>query len=138
MTVLSALGYGCGEASVEHFEPRGTIPSALDLTLRDGVIPVLLEQGCTSCHQGPAASSNLDLEGGGNPDAVYANLLAGGGRQLAGYGLVVNVAAPAESLLVQAPLEGSNFAHNPKVFGTADDPGYQVLLGWLQNGAPND
>lgn len=126
----------CGEANVEHYEPAPENPPATDFTLRGGVVSVIEEQGCISCHDALSFNSMLDLD---VPAAqLRENLLVGGAKEASAYGQDINVEYPEQSLLVLAPLSDSTFAQHPKYFGSIDDPGYQTLLGWVANGALDD
>lgn len=127
---------GCGEASLEQTEPGPEGPEVTDFTLRTGVVPLLTELGCTSCHNATAFNSQLDLEVA--PAVLRQNLLDGGAKEASAYGQDINVDFPDQSLLVLAPLTGSAFAQHPKYFGDVSDPGYQTLLGWIANGALDD
>jgi hypothetical protein len=136
MVVALALG-ACGEASLEQFEPAPEDPAPTDFTLRGGVTPILTKNNCKSCHNAGTFASQLDLDVSG--DDLHANLIAGGARESSSYGQDINLALPSESLLLLAPLTDSNFPHSSqKFFSDVEDAGYVTVLGWIQNGAPND
>lgn len=129
-----ALG-ACGEAGLTMYEPDPE-DGVADVTLRAGVMPVLDQHACRGCHNATQLASNLDLDLEADP--LWDVLMAGGLREAASYGQVVNDAVPAESLLLLAPLPDSSFAHTPKVFSGESDAGYRTILGWIENGALND
>lgn len=127
---------GCGEASLQQFEPPPEQPPVTDFTLTTGVAPLVTDKGCTSCHNATLFNSQLDLDVG--PAQLRLNLLAGGAKEAASYGQDINVDFPEQSLLVLAPLTGSSFGQHAKYFGDTNDPGYQTWLGWIENGALED
>jgi len=136
---LLVLVAGCGEASLQQFEPPPEQPPVTDFTLTSGVAPVVMDQGCTSCHDAVQFNSQLDLDVA--PAQLRLNLLAGGAKEASTYGDVIDLDLDeAElSLLLLAPLAGSSFATHPtKPFGSTSDPGYQTWLGWITNGALED
>lgn len=99
--------------------PGATVSFATD------VLPIFAARGCAGCHRG---SAGLVLTGG--PHETRA--------QLAGAGARVNLATPADSLVLRKPsLRG--VAHGGgRIFACASDPDYQRILAWIKQGARDD
>jgi len=90
--------------------------------------------GCVGCHRG--APGGLTLRGPGAA-AVYAELTedAGVARPR------VDPGAPGRSLLLCKPLAGTHprsCEHGGGDFFVSSDPAFQVLLRWIEGGAPDN
>ncbi|MBI4816966.1 MAG: hypothetical protein HY791_11950 [Deltaproteobacteria bacterium] len=100
------------------------------------VYPLLLPvteggYGCLGCHTSAAGnpSGGMDLSGG--PAAAYAAL------DPARYPQRVDTQVPAQSKLLTKPLYEADGVQDHAIFAfvSAEDPGYQAIYGWIQQGA---
>lgn len=88
--------------------------------------------GCQGCHtnqNGATPAGGLNLYGGA--DVAYAQL------EPTAHPTRVNLADPASSALLTEPLYESTGAQNHPIFAfvSTQDPGYQLILQWITEGA---
>lgn len=105
--------------------PPPPSPSPATLSFARDVYPVFTARKCTTCH---GTSGGMTLSGG--PAAAHAALTGKPGR--------VDLANPANSLLLRKPSLCGVAHGGRKVFQSPSDPDYQRLLAWIVAGARND
>ncbi len=147
---------GCGEAQFTELEPLGTEERQLDCSFRGGVIPALRAEplACANgtCHnlRQVAPASGLALGAGAEilteaeiDDIHYVLTGTGGALDVDQYGVDVDPAAPATSLLLTFPLEPTkggdaqrHLFHKP--MKSVDSWEYRTLACWIESGAPNN
>jgi hypothetical protein len=113
-----------------------TVPSNVSFT-RD-VAPIFVRRGCQACHDGGGIGKDLgELHLNGAAEKMYRELTE---EISPTYGVTrVNLAAPATSLLLTMPSrEEPPDAHPNVTFTGPDDPDYQLILGWIGQGAPQN
>lgn len=130
--VLLAL-VGCG--STQSPEPDPDPPAGGDQFVLDyarfasTVAPILAAEGCDAggdCHGGGIRGS-YELSPADDKDAQFD--FEQTALQVAPYALL-------ESAILRKPLAESagGVPHSVKPFASTDDPGYQAILGWLEEG----
>lgn len=117
-------------------------PPPLDVVSFADVYQVLQNQGCTACHYEGGAG---DVQNGGyyarynlTPQEVYDNLVGPGTNctvtdYVGNYRVCVN--DPAASRLLKRPLLEEPADHPNASFGDTNDPNYQLLYAWIEQGA---
>jgi hypothetical protein len=136
-TALKAFRIGVSWVEVkETGAPPPPPPSNVDFDTQ--VYPLLLPlsqggYGCQGCHTsmgGAAPSAGMDLGPVGGPATAYASL------NPAMHPNRVNLANPPASLILVNPLYNAmGSAHPIFAFTSVNDPGYQTILKWIQEGA---
>ncbi len=102
------------------------------------VAPALLRRGCDACHDGGGIGKDLGgLHLNGADEKMYKELVEEVSQR---HGVTRVIAEPAaESLLLTMPSrEDPPDVHPNITFASADDPDYQLILAWIEQGAPNN
>jgi hypothetical protein len=101
------------------------------LTFTNDIYPMLQRaalggQGCANCHNGTTLAGGLAYDG---PAAdVYALIMGTAG--------VVDLATPANSMLLSYPLYEEPPNHPNATWLTTADPAYMKIMAWIGQGAP--
>jgi hypothetical protein len=116
------------QADAEPGAPDAAPSQGGDPTFTADVYPLLQANSltCGNCHKVGGIAAFLPFDDGAG--VVYGRLMSGGQR--------VNVGSPESSLILQKPLQGSALSHRIKIFQSTSDPRYQLILKWIQTGAP--
>lgn len=166
LTLASAVVglLACGEASLNVTTPTPTPDDQIDCTFRGGVKETFATRDCgnTGCHLDPGQAQLSLVSGTMSDDALYELLLDSGGTSqrnsncggespecaddpgnppAGGYccNRTVRKNKPGASLLLQKPYGENPITHGGgKAFGSDDDPNYQSVKCWIEDGAPNN
>ncbi len=131
----------------EGAEYDGIIPPP-PVSFYNDVRPILYEPignggaGCYNCHvdgeDANTAPGGAYFGGDGNALHLVLTAQTPSDNGNTGEQYRVNIAAPAQSLLLLNPLAGSPEPHPAKLFNGVLDPRYQTIYQWIQGGAVND
>lgn len=100
--------------------------------------------GCYACHVNgvDALTAPGGFYMGGNGNDLYAELTQEAptdpGQYAEQYRINKNAQYVGRSLILTKPLVGSAEVHDVKIFYGADDPRYQLIYTWIQQGYQND
>jgi hypothetical protein len=102
------------------------------------IVPILQQRGCVACHSGDAPGADLgNLAVNGGENKIHRELT----EEISEHFQTtrVNLAEPEASVLLRMPSYESPADHHPNVTFTGPaDPDYQMLLKWIELGAPEN
>ncbi len=109
------------------------LPQNIDFETQ--VVPIFTLRGCDACHSGNGIGrdlGNLTLDASAN--LIFKEVVE---EMSPNYGILrVNLASPADSLLLTMPsLEAEPDRHPNVTFASPQDPDYQILRAWIEEGA---
>ncbi len=106
-----------------------------NVSFETDVMPIFELRGCASCHSGKGIGKDLGrLSLDGKPDKLYKELVE---EVSENYGVTrVDLQNPEASLLLTMPAPEDPRDRHPNItFTGPSDPDYQMILGWIVEGA---
>ena len=128
---------------------NGNVPPPNPVSFYNEVRPILYGDvasggaGCVSCHVTGVNAGNAPGGAyfGGDGDALHQVLTQQPATDNSGTGEPYRInrnGQPAQSLVLTNPLVGSPELHPAKLFNGVNDPRYQTIYRWIQEGYVND
>jgi len=106
-------------------------------TFGEHVYPIFRDRTCNNCHTGATPAGNLNFNQGSVQ--LLTNSPAGNFNFTNSTSAPIAVAGDITSLILTKPSETNGVTHSGNnVFATTQDPDYQTIKCWLEEGAQNN